>query len=258
MERNRQIAAMCETEDEKMLLIRAYDKLERGMEREVPVSTSFLTPREQALLQKLLPQCGFFGGTAATERNVAYWLPEYLTKEDFFADGVISCIRGSFYEKNALSHRDVLGALMGAGIRRDAVGDIIVHENRFEVFVLSELTRYLLDNLTSAGRHHLSLEQIDPLSVQKPPQKMRELRVSVSSLRFDSVIAAAFHLSRGAASEAIRAGAASLNALICLKPDRSVEEADEISIRGMGKLKILEIHGQTRKDRTALTVGIYL
>lgn len=258
MDRNRQISALSETEDEKLLLIHVCEKLERGMDREVPVSSSFLTLREQALLRQVLPQCRFFGGTDGTDRNVAYWLPEYLTEQDYFSDGPISCIRADFYEKNAVSHRDFLGALMGAGIRRDAVGDIIIHENSCEFFVLSELNKYLLDNLTSAGRHHLSLESVDPMSVQKPPQKMKELRITVSSLRFDSVLSAGFHLSRGSAVNAIRAGSASLNALSCTKPDKTVAQGDELSLRGHGKMKILELHGQTRKERTALTIGIYL
>lgn len=258
MDRNRQISAMSETDDEKMLLIRVCEKIERGMERDVPTCSAFLTPREQALVQKLLPQCNFFGGTEGTERSMAYWLPEYLTKEDYFSDGPISCIRASFYEKQALSHRDMLGALMGVGIRRDSIGDILMHENSCEFFVQSDLVRYLLDNLTSAGRHHLSLEAVAPMTVQKPPQKMKEQRVTVSTLRLDSVIAAAFHLSRNNAMGAIRAGNASLNALTCLKPDKPVDVGDEISLRGSGKMKILEIHGQTRKDRTALTVGLYV
>ncbi len=241
-----------------MLLIRVCDKLERAMDAERPTASCFLTQRQQALMLKIMPQVEFFGGTEGTERNVAYFCPEYLTKEDFFSDDVISCIEACFYEKNALSHRDVLGALMGAGIKRESVGDIIIYEDRCYIFVLSELTKYLLDNLTSAGRHHLCLRRIDPKTVEKPPQKMKELRITVSSMRLDGVLSGAFHLSRGRASELIRAGHAAVNALTCLKPDRSVHECDEISVRGMGKMKILSLDGQTRKERQALTVGIYL
>ncbi len=241
-----------------MRLVRACDKLERAYEREMPTSTGFLTPREQALLRQILPHTKFWGGTEGAERCVAFYLPDYMTREDYFDDGAISCIRASFFEANALSHRDVLGALMGAGIRRDAVGDIILHEKCCEFFVLSELTKYLLDNLTSAGRHHLQLERADPETVEKPPQSMKELRVTVSSLRLDSVISAAFHVSRGKAVEAIQAGRASVNSLTCQKPDKIVSVPDEISLRGTGKLRVLEIHGQTKKDRTAITVGIYV
>lgn len=258
MERSRHIAAIAEGEEERLTLVRVCDRLERAMEREQPAATAFLSAREQALVRQLLPACGFWGGTEGAERAVACYLPEYLTREDFFDGGVIACLRASFYENNALSHRDVLGALMGAGLRRDAVGDIYLHENSCEFFVLAELADYLLDNLTSAGRHALHLERVDPVQVQRPAQQTKELRLSVASLRLDSVISGAFHLSRGAAADAIRAGRAAVNSLTCLKPDRTVAENDELSLRGAGKLRVLHLDGETRRGRTALTVGIYL
>lgn len=258
MDRNRQIEAIAQTEEEKMLLLRVCDKLERAMQRDMPASTAFLSLHEQALAAQILPNCCFFGGTEEAERKVAFYLPEYLTQEEFFEDGPICCIRASFYEENTLSHRDMLGALMGTGIRRDAVGDLCLHDNACDIFVLSELSRYLLDNLTSAGRNHLKTEQIALSDAIRLPQKMKELRITVSSLRLDGVLSAAFHLSRGDTAEAIRTGKAERNSLTCLKPDRAVEESDTLSLRGCGKLKILGINGETRKGRIALTVGIYL
>ena len=195
MDRRNQIRAIADSEEERMLLVRVCDKLDRGYEREMPVSTAFLTPREQALVKQILPHTQFWGGTERAERKVAYYLPDYMSKGDYFDGDVITCIRGSFYEADSLSHRDVLGALMGAGIRRDAVGDIIIREKACEFFILAELTKYLMDNLTSAGRQHLHLEQVDPETVEKPQQTMKEQRVTVSSLRLDSVLSAVTILS---------------------------------------------------------------
>jgi len=257
MERNRQIAAIAESEEERMLLVRVCDRIERAMQRQTPAATAFLSQREQALVRMLLPSCRFFGGIAGAERKLAYWLPEYMEEEDYFNDGPIACLRASFYEANALTHRDVLGALMGAGLRRDAVGDICVNETFCDVFVLADLERYLLDNLTEAGRQRLRLERIALCEARKAPQKMKELRVTVSSLRLDGLISAAFRMSRGSAAEAIRAGKCAINSLTCLKPDRSVAEGDEFSVRGCGKGRILCFDGETRKGRLALTVGIY-
>lgn len=259
MEQKKQIAALAESEEERMLLVRVCDRLERAQERDIPASTAFLSPREQALVRRLLPQCAFFGGTDGAERTVAFYLPDYLTREDYFdAEGPIACLRLRFYEENSLSHRDILGALMGLGIRRDAVGDICLHEKHCDIFILAELARYLLDNLTSAGRQHLSCERIALSQAEKPPQKLREVRVTVSSLRLDAVLAAAFHLSRGAAAEAVNAGRTAVNSLTSCKPDRLLAEGDEISLRGSGKFRILTLGGETKKGRLALTVGIFI
>lgn len=241
-----------------MCLIRVCDRMERARERELPAVSAFLSQREQALVQQLLPKIQFWGGTEGAERKIAYYLPDYLEKEDYFSDGPIGCLRGDFYEANSLGHRDVLGALMGAGLRRDAIGDIIIHEKHCEFFLLADLTAYLMENLTGAGRQHLQLREIDPSTVEKPPQSMKHLRVTVSSLRLDAVLSAAFHLSRGKAVEAVNGGRVNVNSIACMKPDRMVKPLDEISLRGIGKLRILEEHGQTKKDRTAVTVGIYL
>lgn len=260
MEYSQKIAALAESEEERMKLVRVCDRLERAREREMPAATAFLTLREQALVRQLIPNCPFFGGVADAERAVAYYLPDYLTQEDLFGeeDGVISCLRVRFYEENSLTHRDILGALMGAGLRRDAVGDICLHEKHCDILHLSELTRYLLDNLTSAGRQHLTCERIPLSQAEKAPQAMREIRVTVLSLRLDGVLSAAFHLSRSTAVEAIRAGRAAVNSLTCCKPDRLLAENDEISLRGSGKFRLLSLVGETKKGRIALILGIFV
>ena len=154
--------------------------------------------------------------------------------------------------------RDMLGALMGCGIRREAVGDLCLQPHQCDLFVTAELAPYLLDNLTSAGRAHLTLTRIAPSQAERPPQTLQELRVTVSSPRLDSVISAAFHLSRGSAADAVAAGRVNLNDLPCLKPDRAVQENDTVSVRGLGKLRVLALGGLTKKGRLALTLGKYL
>ena len=49
-----------------------------------------------------------------------------------------------------------------------------------------------------------------------------------------------------------------MDSLTCLKPDRTVQEGSELSLRGKGKLKILSVDGTTRKGRQGLTLGIYI
>lgn len=258
MVKNEQIAAIARTEEERILLMRCTERLARAQEREILASTSFLSPGEQALLRCVLPGCTFFGGLEGAQRALAYYLPDYLSAEEFWKDGPIVCLRASFYEANALSHRDLLGSIIGAGVRRDAIGDIYVAQNSSDFFVLREVAPYLLENLTSAGRHHLSLRELPLCEVEPPRVELRELRVTVSSLRLDAVLSAVFHLSRARCAEAIRAGHAARNGLIVQKPDQPVQEGDELSLRGSGKLRLLSLNGETRKARLSITAGIYL
>ncbi|MFQ6964003.1 MAG: RNA-binding protein [Oscillospiraceae bacterium] len=231
MDRKKQIAALTDDEGERLLLAQACERLTRAEQRGIPAATVFLTPREQALLRQLLPQCRFWGGTPDAERAVAYWLPEYEDEDDYRENGPVACLRAAFFEENAVGHRDMLGALMGCGIRREAVGDLCLQPRQCDLFVTAELAPYLLDNLTSAGRAHLTLTRIALSQADRPPQALQELRVTVSSPRLDSVISAAFHLSRGSAADAVAAGRVNLNDLPCLKPDRAVQENDTVSVR---------------------------
>ena len=276
MDRKKQIAALTDDEGERLLLAQACERLTRAEQRGIPAATVFLTPREQALLRQLdlpehltangmlealnllLPPCRFWGGTPDAERAVAYWLPEYEDEDDYRENGPVACLRAAFFEENAVGHRDMLGALMGCGIRREAVGDLCLQPRQCDLFVTAELAPYLLDNLTSAGRAHLTLTRIAPSQADRPPQALQELRVTVSSPRLDSVISAAFHLSRGSAADAVAAGRVNLNDLPCLKPDRAVQENDTVSVRGLGKLRVLALGGLTKKGRLALTLGKYL
>ena len=257
MELDRKIAALASSDEERMLLVRVCERLERAEQRCQPAATFFLTPRERALVRQLLPQTRFFGGMEDSERTVACYLPDYMTEEAFFENGPIACLRAAFYGKDMLTHRDILGALMGTGLRRDAVGDIWVQQGQCDFFVLSELVPYLMDNLTSAGRTALHVEQIPLSAAQRPPQRMRRLRITVSSPRLDGVLSAAFPLSRAGAAQAVTGGRVSLNDICCLKPDKQLAPGDVIALRGRGKLKVLSLDGETKKGRQAFTIGIY-
>ena len=172
MDRKKQIAALTDDEGERLLLAQACERLTRAEQRGIPAATVFLTPREQALLRQLLPQCRFWGGTPDAERAVAYWLPEYEDEDDYRENGPVACLRAAFFEENAVGHRDMLGALMGCGIRREAVGDLCLQPRQCDLFVTAELAPYLLDNLTSAGRAHLTLTRIAPSQADRPPQAL--------------------------------------------------------------------------------------
>ena len=261
MDRREKIARLAQTKEDEVLLARVYERITMAAQRNVPASSCFLSKREQMLVQELLrgEEFVFFGGAALSEREVCCYLPEYLDESWLYSEGgPIAAVRASFYEQDRLTHRDFLGALMGCGIRREAVGDLCLQPRQCDLFVTAELAPYLLDNLTSAGRAHLTLTRIAPSQADRPPQTLQELRVTVSSPRLDSVISAAFHLSRGSAADAVAAGRVNLNDLPCLKPGRAVQENDTVSVRGLGKLRVLALGGLTKKGRLALTLGKYL
>lgn len=261
MDKQRSIAAAAETEEDRALLGQIYERLERAAARERFACTGFLSPREQAMTQRLLPHLPvvFFGGMEGAERCMACYVPEYLP-EDFLTteESPVAAIRATFYEKDTLTHRDFLGSLMGAGIKRETVGDIYVSAGRCDFFVARQIAPYLLENMTSAGKTRLHLTAIPLGEVQRDAQQVREIRDTVPSLRLDCLVGTAFSLARRPAAELIAAGRVAVNDLVCLKGDRTLRQGDRIAVRGLGKAEVSEVGGTTRKGRISVVISRYL
>src|SRR5699024_9130541 len=105
--------------EDRLLLAKIWDKIQNGMRRNIPAATGFLSPREQEMAKYLFGQQAelvFFGGYPEAERRSLLFLPDYL-EEDFLTseDSPLVCVEGSFYAGDCLTHRDILGSLIGAG-----------------------------------------------------------------------------------------------------------------------------------------------
>ena len=199
MDRREKIARLAQTKEDEVLLARVYERITMAAQRNVPASSCFLSKREQMLVQELLrgEEFVFFGGAALSEREVCCYLPEYLDESWLYSEGgPIAAVRASFYEQDRLTHRDFLGSLMGSGIKRETVGDIYVAGGSCDFLVLREILPYVLQNLTSAGRTKLSLQEISLADIQLPQQAVKTVRDTVPSLRLDGIISSGFSISR--------------------------------------------------------------
>ena len=256
------IEKIARTTEEKMLLSKLWDKIQTGVRRDIPASTGFLSPSEQHSAKFLfgdLPGLFAFGGYADAERKMLVYLPDYLEESALYEDdSPLCCLEASFFEADKLSHRDFLGALMGAGIARETVGDICVEPGRCLFFVTAEITPYVLDNLREAGRTKLHLKQLPLLGLSMQEPEFQEIRDTMASIRLDSVIASGFRIGRSLAADYVNAGKVSIDGLPCEKPDKTVSEGAKISVRGLGKIKLSQIGERTKKDRIAVTIQKYV
>ncbi len=262
MEKRDRIERLAQTEADKVLLARLYDRLNGAAARNVPAAGPFLSPRELALARLLLPGPEFqpFGGYDGAERAMLCHIPDYLDPAAYWygEDGPIRAVSARYHEGDSLSHRDFLGALMGAGIKRETVGDILVRPGLCQFLVTREIAPHILQNLESAGRTRLHLSPLPLAGLAPPEAETRELRATVAALRLDSVTAAGFGLARGPAAQHIEAGRAAVNGLPCVKPDRLLREGDRVTVRGLGKLELKTVGGTTRKGRTGVTILRYV
>ena len=261
MDRNN-IEKIGRTPEDRLLLAKIWDKLQAGMRKNIVASSPFLSPRELEMCRFLFGNADGlfrFGGYEDAERKMLVYLPEYLEEGDLYADdSPVVCLRATFYEADTPTHRDFLGSLMGAGITRDSIGDICVGSGCCDFFVTAEIATYLLQNFISAGRTHLHLQQIPLTDVQIAPPQTKQIKDTLASVRLDSVISAGFRIGRSTAAQHITAGKAAINGLPCEKPDKTVEEGATVSVRGLGKIKLTAINGETKKGRISVVIDRYI
>ncbi len=257
------IAKIAQTAEDKLLLAKLWDKIYPGIQRNIPANTPFLSPREQEMARYLFgsePGLQFFGGYEDAERKMLVYLPEYLEDCGYFEgeDAPLCCLRATYFEEDNLSHKDFLGALMGAGIARETLGDILVGKGSCDFLVTAEIAPYVLQNLISAGRTHLHLKPIPLSQVEVAEPQVKEIKDTVASLRLDSIISSGFRIGRSLACDYIAAGKAQMDGLPCEKPDKAVTEGMKISVRGLGKIKIVKVNGQTKKGRISVVIHKYI
>lgn len=244
------------------MLAKVWDKINAGMRKNIMANSCFLSPRELEMTRYLFGQqpglCSF-GGYDDAERQMLVYLPEYLDEAALQDEGSpLVCLRATFFEGDSPSHRDFLGALMGAGIARETVGDICVGKGSCDFFVTAEIAPYVLQNFLGAGRTKLHLAQIPLSQVLVPEPEVKQIRDTVASLRLDSIISSGFRIGRSAAAQYVTTGRAAINGLPCEKPDRTVEEGAKISVRGLGKIKLQTVNGQTKKGRISVVIDRYV
>lgn len=256
------IDKIAQNAEDRVLLAKLWDKITAGMRKNIPANTCFLSPREQEMANYLFgcPEgLHFFGGYPDAERKMLVYLPDYLDENALYGeDAPCICLRAAFFQGDSPSHRDFLGALMGAGVARETVGDICVGEGSCDFFVTAEIAPYLLQNFTSAGRTKLHLERIPLTDACIPEPEVKEIKDTLASLRLDSVISSGFRIGRSLAAQYITSGKAAMDGLPCEKPDKPVSEGTKISVRGLGKIKLVKVNGKTKKDRISVVIHRYV
>jgi len=242
--------------EERLLLARVLDRYDQCQRKNVPTATGFLTQAEQAAVQALLNAAGirsgyvFAGGYEGAERRLVQFLPDWMEEPE----PPVAAIRAAFRGGEAPGHRDCLGSLMGLGITREKLGDILLSEDSCDLLAAEDLAEFLVRNWTSAGRVSLSVSRIELAELKVPEVKYETVRDTVMSLRLDAVAASAFGMSRSRAAELIAAGKVSVNHVLCQKTDKLLAEGDVLTARGFGKCILSEVGGLSRKGRTTIVL----
>lgn len=156
----------------------------------------------------------------------------------------------------ALSHRDVLGALMSLGFERRLIGDIFIRENEIYVICQEHIASYICESLreirNTAVRCAVVREIPDGTGVH-----LSRLMVQASSERVDAVSAKVFGLSRGDSQKLFSAGLVLVNGKVSENSSYLLKPDDLISIRGKGRFRFRCIQNYSKKGKANIAVDVY-
>ena len=242
--------------DDNNLFSRVDDALNLSQIRHKPSFLGFLNEREQYIISRQFSYASdrilFYGGYKDAARRIMCAYDYDVSDEEFPIEKL--CYK--FREEDSLSHRDFLGSLMGLGIERSCVGDIIVGEGYAAVFVKSEVSDYIKSQLSKIGRAGVKLISESECELSYEPDT-EVLTCIVSSMRLDSVVSAITKLSRAKAAALINSGKVFTNYSENCKVSYFLKPDDILTIRGNGKFIIKEQSSTTKKGRLKINIVHY-
>ena len=263
-------------EQRELLYARLDDLCGLSLRGELGVS-DFLSPADLHFASAYLRRRGVsfssFGGYSDAERRRIYIFPDYMGDDGAFSGDVeafleafgfsddISAVKiiGSGYRR--LTHRDFLGSVLGLGIERAVVGDILITECDGKEAVLlcdGSIAEFIISELTSVANDKVRTKKIGRGEWNAPERRMQPIHDTVASGRLDAVVAALCNLSRDKARTAVESGLVEIDFESEERPDRAVNAPAIISVRGVGKFRVLSLCDKTKKGRYRLEAEKYL
>ncbi len=251
---------MASTSEDSLLLARAEDAIRLCDKHSYPHFVGFVDERQRAVLAAAFRNVKgaktlFWGGYADAERTFFGVFPDFMEADTaLFPLTPLECV---YREAATLSHRDFLGTLLAAGIKREKIGDILCSSGKAVLFVGEDVAPFLCEEIVKVGGEGVKLTA----GLSAPLQFTRtykEIKMTVASPRLDNVVKALTGLSREKAAALITGGLVSLCHLPCDAVSKTVAETDILSIRGYGRFRIEGLSTLTKKERILLVAHKYL
>lgn len=238
---------------------RFLDLLERCERTHEPQFTYFMSPEmvqtcERLWIASKLPlRVESFGGYEEAEYKIMGIFQTYMSieTEDFPIALVEAKITAKSFE---ISHRDVLGSLMGIGIARNRTGDLVISGESIQMLIHKDIESVIFGQLETISRYSIRLSEKPLAELVVPEPEGERLFKTVSSMRLDAILAAGFNLSRSDALDLIRSEKVKVNHKVVSDGSKSVEETALISCRGKGRIRLLGTEGVSKKDRIKLSL----
>ena len=203
-----------------------------------------------------------FGGTIGCERCIVrFGSEEMFGYEEAYPITLLKIYPAMAKFAEELTHRDYLGSLIGLGIEREKIGDIIVRKERKDkaifVFVIDTIADYIIENLGYVKHTNVRVEKCDDIPDDIKPQ-LEEKSIIVSSNRIDAIISKLFNMSREQAIRCFAESKVFLNGICQTSNAKPLKDGDVVSVRGKGKFIFDGEGGNTKKEKLYVNIRIYI
>jgi RNA-binding protein YlmH len=196
-----------------------------------------------------------FGGFRNAERRRAILSPYYDEVRE--GDFQLTMLEATYPEKFlTLTHRDILGACLSLGIKRNKLGDIMAENGVIQIIAAGEIAAYISANLTSINKAAITLKEKPLSAILEKKLDWTERDHTLASLRLDVFLKEIYHLSRKTALELIQKQFVKVNYKVVEDAKFLLREGDMISVRGKGRSKLVNVNGRTKKDKLKITIAV--
>jgi len=246
-------------DNEREFIDLAMDWVQKAEFEFRPYLTHFLDPRQKYIVDTLVGQTidvqvETFGGVRNAERKRALIFPDYYQPaEDDFGISVLEIVYPSKFHE--LKHGQILGTILGSGLKREMIGDILTDGKTWQVVVDKNIEFFLRTHIDRIGKAAVQLVEVSGADVLKETNEWNINTSIVSSLRLDAVLSGTLNLSRDKAKKLISSERVKINWSETHKPNIELETNDMVSIRGFGRIQLQEILGRTKKNKYLIEVG---
>lgn len=227
----------------KEKLKQTIEKIEIADKSNRSIDTDFLDPYERSIIRPIIGHNLEYyedGGYDEAERKIIQIYPHYIERTEKLS--IIKII-----SKNKISHREILGSVLGLGLVREKIGDIVSNGD-FEHYLIvkNELANYIHSNLEKVGNYKINISFSDKVVCSEKKYISREF--VVKSKRLDLFISKAFAIRRDLAKSYIENGFCKVNFAPIKSASSLINEGDLVSLRGYGRVFYAEDLGMSKKD----------
>ncbi|MEN6327057.1 MAG: YlmH/Sll1252 family protein [Syntrophomonas sp.] len=248
---------LAQNDDEKRLIAKLNELVQKAVHG-ICGQSDFMDLRQQELARAVaVSDSGINwhlnGGYDEAERKRLLVSPEWEAD----IDTRIAYLRISHkkFKDQSIGHRDYLGAVLNLGIKREKLGDIVVQNDIAFLIMDIDLVDFICQQLSRVKHSSVLVEKIKKEEFIFTPPELTIVQLTLASLRLDAAIAGAFNLSRSGVENMIGAGNVKLNQMEIYKSFAPVKNGDLISVQGLGRFRLEEIGGLSRKGRYRVQIS---